>query len=143
MGAKRLCLFLLTIASELFTWIRGSIEKCLMDSEKTVQFPLVDVFHRKQKSAHKIISMPLVKPECLNGLKRLYLTLEFEVDSKKQSLLPNPSAAKHSFCCSLWMVAVHCRTTSSSCKREKKRKTVKFSMTQPKSDLKDCYFSAF
>jgi len=53
MGAKRLCLFLLTTASELCTWIRGSIEKCLLDSEKTVQFPLVDVFRRKPKSAHK------------------------------------------------------------------------------------------
>lgn len=42
MGAKRLCLFLLSTASELFTWIRGSIEMGLMDSEKTVQFPLVD-----------------------------------------------------------------------------------------------------
>lgn len=53
MGAKRLCLFLLTTASELFTWIRGSIEMGLMDSEKTVQFPLVDVFRRKQQCAHK------------------------------------------------------------------------------------------
>lgn len=53
MGAKRLCLFLLTTASELFTWIRGSIEMGLMDSEKTVQFPLVDMFRRKQKCAHK------------------------------------------------------------------------------------------
>lgn len=53
MRAKRLCLFLLTIASELLTWFRGSIEMHLMDSEKTVQFPLADVFHRKQKGAHK------------------------------------------------------------------------------------------
>lgn len=47
-------------------------------------------------------------------------TLEFDVDSKKQSLLPNPSAARHNFCCSLWTVAVHCRTTSSSFQKKKK-----------------------
>lgn len=37
------------------------------------------------------------------------------MDSRKQSLFPKPSAARQSFCCSLWIVAEHCRTTSSSC----------------------------
>jgi len=56
-------------------------------------------------------------------LKTLRSTLEFDVDSKKQSLLPNPSAARHNFCCSLWTVAVHCRTTSSSYQKTNKTRT--------------------
>lgn len=36
------------------------------------------------------------------------------MDSRKQSLFPKPSAAKQSFCCSLWIVAELWRTTSSS-----------------------------
>lgn len=44
----------------------------------------------------------------------MFSTLELEMDSKKQSLFPKPSAARQSFCCSFWMVAEHWRTTSSS-----------------------------
>lgn len=39
------------------------------------------------------------------------------MDSRKQSLFPKPSAAKQSFCCSLWIVAELWRTTSSSYKK--------------------------
>ena len=49
-------------------------------------------------------------------------TLELDVDSRKHSLFPKPSAARHSFCCSLWRVAEHCSTTSSSWDRRRKKR---------------------
>lgn len=43
------------------------------------------------------------------------LTLASEVGSKKHRRFPSPSAARQNFLCSLWMFAMHWRTTSSSC----------------------------
>lgn len=49
------------------------------------------------------------------------LTLASEVGSKKHRRFPSPSAARQNFLCSLWMFAMHWRTTSSSC-QEKRHK---------------------
>ena len=51
-------------------------------------------------------------------------TFELEIDSRKQSLFPKPSAARQIFCWSFWIVAEHWSTTSSSCKKKKKKKKV-------------------
>lgn len=45
------------------------------------------------------------------------LTLQFEMGSSLQSLVPNPSAARQIFTCSPCEVKMLCRTTSSPCER--------------------------
>lgn len=98
------------------------LETCFMNSQNVFHVPFSLCAPRALAEGPSTPWQPQAKPQYLSSLPGFRPTLEFEVDSRKQSLLPNPSAARHSFCCSLWMVAVHCRTTSSSCRKRKRRK---------------------